>query len=315
MDNKRSFFIFTLLVFVIIGIWNPCGEEVACFIRNTVDKNVKFLELVTEIKLILAAISKIEIPFLSGHSNGLENTLEQAQAYLVLSELITFVQFLLIEMAQLWFIKLILIILFFLVLIRKFEPFASKLLIIFLVLSPGISIIGYTIKEVSQHLHIDYSDEFLVKLEASVRQIKSEQVRLMHQHQAHLTEINNDPKRRGARFFPKLAEDITYDIKKEGLGIKGDFKEIRLFLSKEFHVLLVKSYNHTATAFFSFLLLPALFLLVIYSIYKTQFQFWTSALNPIKGEFKSGASPILKRLKAMSNRLGISSNPGVKNSS
>lgn len=265
--------ILSLSVVVILILVSTTGileEKASKFITSVMTKNLHFLALVEEIKLVIGGLSSIDVPFIKGISRNLNTSLDKTENFLLLTNVITFIQLMLISISKSWILKGLTLILFGLIFIKSLKKYAIKLLILTLAINPGLSIYSITVDKISHDAHIDFGDNYLKKLKLQVNATKRENAILMQEHAKDITRINNNQK--GIVFFKKLKEDISYDFKKVENDIHGTYRHIRILIHGAGHEMVSKIFSFCAMVIFSMLLLPIGYVTLIYFLFNIMFK-------------------------------------------
>ena len=255
---------------IILSIWGIFDEHAFQFLKEVAKKNTEFLAAVTEIKMLIAGISSINIPFVSGHTTGIEDSLAKAQNYLLFTDTITFIQVLFISFSKSWLFKALLITLFLLSFFEKTKKHFSKILIVALALSPGISIYTVAVKHISENTQINFGEAYLQKLQASSEAIRAESTELMKQHSKEQTQIKNGKKH--PSLMKRFEEDVSYDIKKVETKVKGDFVELRSLIKSAGREMLTKVFRFCTMILFGMFILPMGYLMVIKILIESLFR-------------------------------------------
>ena len=268
LTNKLHLLIAAILIG--LSLFGVFEERAFKFVNSVYQKNLDFLALTTEIKLVLSGIGSIKIPFVDGISTNINETITEVQRFLLITNIISFIQVMIIAVSKSWIIKSITIILFILSIPKKTKIICSKLLVFSLALNPGLTMYSSAVQEISKEASIDYGDKYLKKLKVSVEAVKSEKAELMKQHAADITNINNGQKK--GHFLRKFTENVAYDFKKIKTDIKGAHANIRLLLHKGGHEMTSKIFGFCSMILFSMVLLPVGYLLLIYTLFKSLFK-------------------------------------------
>tara|TARA_Y100000310_G_C20688659_1_gene820741 strand:+ start:961 stop:2091 length:1131 start_codon:yes stop_codon:yes gene_type:complete len=257
--------LFSLLV--LLALTGLLEQSSLAYIQNIAEKNIGFLGLITEIKMILSGISDF-VPFLKGHSDSLNSSFTKAENYLLIVNGLSLVELMLIGISNSWLFKALLMILLIISLIRKSGSLSAKLLVIALAINPGLQLFSVTMDHLSKSSSIDYGESYYSELQQSVQELKQEKAQLSQQHEKNLTAINNGDKK-GLDFFKKLKEDISYDVKKAKTSINGDFKNLRIIVHDGGKELIRKITIFCSMVIFSLLLMPVGYGVIVYTIYKS----------------------------------------------
>lgn len=264
--KNRFWFNFICALLVIIAIFEILEKPAYDYIKGISEKNLGFLGLVTELKLILSGVSDF-IPFLKEHNGTITESLEKAEHYLMIVNVISLVQLMLLEISKTLLVKVLVVSLFITTFFRSSRKLSSRLLILVLALNPGLTLYSVTMHHLSETTSIDYGNEYLVELKASVDSLQVERSKIMQEHADKLNEIDKDKK--GIVFFKKLKEDISYDLKKAKTTIKGDYSEIRLLIRDGGKEIVRKLFIFCTMVLFSLLIVPIGYMILVYTVYKT----------------------------------------------
>lgn len=264
--NKQVWVKIILGVFLVIAVTGVLEKASLSYIKGISEKNLGFLGLVLEIKLILSGITDF-VPFLKEHNGTLSESLEKAERYLLFVNVISLVQLMILELSKAWLVKMVLVVLFLASFFKPSASLSTKLLILILAISPGLQVFSVTMNQLSKTTSIDYGEQYLSELKLSVEKMRAEKAQIMQEHEKNMTEIDNGQK--GVRLFKKLKEDISYDLKKTKTSISGDFTEIRLLIRDGGKEIIRKLFIFCTTILFSLLIVPIGYAVVIYTLYNS----------------------------------------------
>lgn len=264
--KNHLWFTIISLILILIAIFDVFEQTAIEYIKGISEKNIGFLGLVIELKLIFSGVSDF-IPFLKEHNSTINESLEKAEHYLMTVNIISLVQLMLLEISKAWLIKVLIVILFLATFFRSSKKLSSRLLILVLALNPGLTIYSVTMHHLSQTSSFDYGQEYLTELKATADTLQAERSQIMQEHAKKLTEINNGKK--GIVLFKKLKEDISYDLKKAKTTIKGDYSEIRLIIRDGGKEIVRKIFIFCTMVLFSLLIVPIGYVVIVYTIYRT----------------------------------------------
>lgn len=251
---------------VLVAITGVLEEASVKYVKGIAEKNLGFLGLLTELKLLVSGISDF-VPFLKEHNQTFNESLGKAEHYLLIANVISLTQLMLLEVSKTWFVKGLVILLFGLTFLPKLKSLPKKLFIVVLAVCPGLQLFSVSMHQLSKPTTIDYGEKYLTELNASVDSLQSERAQLMQEHENNMTEIDNGKK--GIRLFKKLKEDISYDLKKSAATIKGDYSQIRILLHSGGKEILRKLSIFGTMVFFSLFIMPIGYSIVVYIIYKS----------------------------------------------
>jgi hypothetical protein len=304
----------TLAGFVVLALSGLLESRAHGFVKEVSERNLTFMSSIAEIKLVLSSVSSTNVPFLSGEATEVNKALDGAQNYLFYINIISLLQLLIVTISKSIIIKTALVGLLVFAILKATRSVCTKLLIVVLTLNPGLMICTIAVQELSKEGKIDFGSGYQSELRTLVANVQQEKSQLMQEHAKQLTQINNGDKH--VDFFSRLKEDVSYDVKKAKVDIKGDYSEIRLIVKDAGQTIQRKIYIFCTTVLFCMLLLPIGYALLVYIIYKslykqnliailkrdegavetsvaakkTLFGKFTAAANTVAGEVKNSAT-------------------------
>lgn len=287
MKSNNLIFYLIAIILVIVAITGTLEPKAFGFVSAVSKKNIDFLALLAEIKTVMAGLSKLSVPFINGHAGSVDTALDKAQSYLLFTNAISFVQLMILGISKSLLFKIALLVLLGVSIVRGVHSTMTKVLVLALALSPGLMIFSIGVQQISKVAAIDFGDAYLKTLEAKVKVIKTEKANLMQQHALDVNRINNGA--HGIVFFKKLKEDVSYDFRRAGADIKGASANIRLLIHHGGHEIVSKLLIFGTMILFSLMILPGGYVLVVYTIYKSQF----GALS-VKEEARLGISGLVR---------------------
>lgn len=266
MRNKNLVFSVLSGLLVLIAITGALEEPSIKYVKGIAEKNLGFLGLLTELKLLISGISDF-VPFLKEHNQTFNESLGKAEHYLLIANVISLTQLMFLEVSKTWLVKGLVILLFGLTFLPKLKSLPKKLFIVVLAICPGLQLFSVTMHQLSKPTTIDYGEKYLTELNASVDSLQSERAQLMQEHEKKMTDIDSGKK--GIRLFKKLKEDISYDLKKSAATIKGDYSQIRILVHSGGKEILRKLSIFGTMVFFSLFVMPIGYCILVYIIYKS----------------------------------------------
>ncbi len=293
MNLSKKLPLIITVILIGLSLFSVFEERALFFVSDVYKKNVSFLALTTEIKLVMAGLSSMNIPFIAGYTSDLNVTIEKVQEFLLLTNVISFLQVILISISKSWILKIITLVLFGLCFLKKTKVISSKILLLSLALNPGLILFSVGVQQLSQEASIDYGGKYLEKLKASVHAGKLENAKLMKQHASDLAKIHNGQK--GIQILNEFKEAISYDFKKVKSDIKGANANIRLLIHEGGHELTTKLFGFGSMIIFNMVILPIGYVLLIYILFNSLFKTKEMELaeNPLAA-IKNGASNVNK---------------------
>lgn len=268
-NKNNTVFLIVASLLLIISFTGIFENKSIGFLKSVSENNLKYLGLVSEIKLILASVSSTEVPFISGETNALNEGLNKSQNYLIAVNIISFTQLMLLTISKSILLKIVLVILFVLSLLPSTKVVSSKLLILALALNPGLSMFSVIVQQISQEATISFGAPYLNKLDALTDSLRSEKANLMQEYDKRMTEINNGS--RGVKVFSRLREDISYDVQKLKVDISGDYSHLRMIIRDAGDELFRKLFIFCTSVLFCQLLLPIGYIVLIAILFKSLF--------------------------------------------
>jgi hypothetical protein len=288
MKKSTIFYVSIVSVLLGISIYGLFENSATQFINGVLANNLEFLAAVEEVKLIMAGIHSINLPFVSGHSGTILSSLNKAESFLLVTNVITFLQVMIISLSKSWILKGILVVLFGLSFVKKLKKITTKFLLIGLALSPGLSMYTVAVKELSTRSSIDYGDKYLTELRLTVAKAKSDKAELMQEHAKQLVEINNGEK--AISPLRKFVESVAFDVKKVKTEIRGSYAGIRLLLHDAGYEMTSKLIGFGSMVLFSLLILPIGYALLMYLLYRYLFR--DTTLNKLLVQLSTQAAAL-----------------------
>ncbi len=265
---KYKFQIIAILP-IIIALLGYFDHSSFVFVKSINEKNLVFLGLLADVKLVLAGLHDVKIPFISGGAEELSNSFNSTEKYLLVANTISLFQLMLLLISKSIYVKLILVLFFVLSFLKPTKVLFTKLLVIAIVLNPGLSLFTKSVELVSQEAKFDFGSKYALELKDKVSYLKAEQAQLMKEHEQALTQIEKG--KRDIEFFRKLKQDVSYDFKELKVHIEGDYLYIRELLQSGGEEMLTKLLNFVVMVFFALFFLPMVYAFMVYIVYKHLF--------------------------------------------
>ncbi|WP_422360454.1 hypothetical protein [Reichenbachiella sp.] len=269
MNLSKKYPIILVVILIGISVLGLFEKQALTFVSGVFEKNLRFIELTAEVKLVISGLSSIKLPFIEGMTSDLDQGLGKVLEYLLITDIISFLQVMLLSISKSWMLKLIMVVLFLLSFVKSTKAICTKLLILSLSLSPGLAIYSLGVQQLAKQSSIDFGEKYLKKLETQVDGLKSDKLALMKQHQSDLTKIKNGQK--GIHILQKFREDVSYDFKRVKNDIHGLHTHIRLFIREAGHEMKSKIYGFCSMILFCMLVLPLGYALIIYMLISSLF--------------------------------------------
>jgi len=255
-----------LLIITFTGLFE--GRAIN-FLKSVSEDNLRYLGLVGEIKLLLASVSSTQVPFISGETGELNEGLDKSQNYLMVVNVISLTQLLLLTISKSILLKIVLVILFGLSLLPSTKVVSSKLLILALAINPGLSMFSVVVQQISKEATISFGTPYLSQLNQLTDSLRKEKASLMQEYDQKMTEINNGS--RGVKVLSRLREDISYDVQKLKLNISGDYTHLRQVIRDAGDELFRKLFIFCTSVLFCQLILPIGYVILIAILFKSLF--------------------------------------------
>ena len=260
---------FTIIcgIFVLLAVTGIFDHRAYGFSNEVSERSLHFLDLAGDIKEILTAIGEIKIPFISGHVQGIESSVDDVYDFLMVVNSLSLLQLMLLGVAKSWVFKILLIGIFVWHIFKTDHRVSRRFLVLALIVAPGLPIFTTLVQTAAHETSIDLGSTYVHELDSTVQAIRAEKAELMHEHQRTMAEINNG--RHGVEFFKKLKEDVAYDVKRVTTDITGDYKEIRIIVHSGGKVIVRKLTIFCTMLIFCFLVLPFGYLIFMFTLYRT----------------------------------------------
>jgi hypothetical protein len=290
-----------LAIFIVISLLNLFENGAHSFLKNIAEKNITFLGLTTEAKILLASVENTHIPFISGSSEELKNSINKAENYILIANIITFLQLMFIILSKSLIIKIILLGLFVGTFLNRYKIISIKLLIFLLALSPGLALFTQGMKLISAESDFDFGEKYSKELKAKITDLKSEQTILMQEHAKNITQIENGENK--SIFFKKLQEDFSYDLQKTKINIKGKYTHLRSFIHNGANEMIRKLFIFGTMVLFCLFLMPMLYSMGIYIIYKQLFNERKMTISKSLSSFSNDMHNVVMNPNTVINKI------------
>lgn len=293
MSLSRKFPIVLVAILILISLTGLFEKQAFTFVSGVFEKNLKFMGLASEIKLVISGVSSLKLPFVEGATRDINDGMTKVIEYLLITDIISFLQVLLLSISKSWILKSMTIILFLLSFVDVTKAICTKLLVLSLALSPGLAIYSIGVQKLAQETSIDFGEKYLKKLEVQVNAVKANKAELMKQHQKDLTKIKNGEK--GVHLLQKFREDVAYDFKRVKNDIKGAHAHIRLFIHEAGHEMKSKIYGFCSMVLFCMAILPLGYALIIYMLVTSLFKINSTHIGALHNKADAAASISLNK--------------------
>lgn len=158
-DFKKNLVkILTLTLFVtlvILGFWDKPNQIALNFISSVFEETSSSLLLLSELKIGATSGASLKVPLLSGSFSGVESMLGEGMQYLEFASLLLGLQLLALTLSKSIILKVLMLIAIFFVFLEKSKVMAFKLLIVFLMINPGLSIYTIGVKLINKEVNVD----------------------------------------------------------------------------------------------------------------------------------------------------------------
>ena len=159
--------ILVLIGLIILCFWSKPNQVALDFISSTLEESSASLVLLTELKIASASGSTVKLPLVSGSFAGVEGLLGQGMQYLEWSNILLGAQLLALTLSKSIVLKLLVLVSFLFVFLEKSRVLAVRLLIIFLLINPGLSIYTIGVKVINNETKVDLGTKLNQELKAS----------------------------------------------------------------------------------------------------------------------------------------------------
>ncbi|MEM9337312.1 MAG: hypothetical protein AAGA66_01185 [Bacteroidota bacterium] len=269
MNWSKRLPLFIIILLIGCSLAGLFEERALVFVKGVFVKNLRFMELVMEVKLISSGIGSIKLPIVEGIAKEVSNGVDFAMKYLLVTDILSFCQVLLLTVSKSWLLKTVTLCLFVLSFFQSTKTICTKLLIVSLAVSPGLAIFSSGVEILAGESSIDFGAVYLKKLESKVKAAKSEHAQLSKQHQRDLTKVKNGEK--GIHILQSFREHVSDDFNKPTKEISGPHFHIRRLLHKDSHEMKSKIYGFCSMVLFCMLLLPLGYAYIVYLMISSLF--------------------------------------------
>ncbi|MDN3671110.1 hypothetical protein QWY93_17495 [Echinicola jeungdonensis] len=256
--NYRLYLGLTILALLILAsFFNLFYEGAQSFEKKVLENLLAGTLLVQEIEDLTIPLVE-SIPFLKGWGQAFEGNFEKLHNYLDLASILTLLQLSLLKISHWIVFKWTMILLFLGLFLTKYKPFCLKLLILFLMISPGLNIYSSLIRTIVHQTQMELGDELKTHLEATKDSVNHQK----QQHQKKLKRLQMAQKENhgGKLGLVDRVEDkvlkATYSVEEETSKIG---KELLAYLRFSSHHAIKLSLTILANFLIIFGLLPLLF--------------------------------------------------------
>jgi len=127
------------IILIVFSFFKTFEENANAFLSDVSKENVQGIEIVFEVKTLLDAYSKVKSPNLAKLLTRISEVIEKVNSYLLGTEILLYVQTIILKISQSWIFKFIPIVLLF-VFFRMGTKLSLSTLLISMVLSSGTTV-------------------------------------------------------------------------------------------------------------------------------------------------------------------------------
>jgi hypothetical protein len=261
MNKKNYVFPVLAMVCLVMALTGTFHDRAFAFLKTVAEQNLRAHSLLDDMRQILAGISQVQIPFVSGDTAEISAGLEQVESYLHWTKLLSVLQLMFLMVGKSLLLKVLLLVLFVFSFVPGTKVVCSRLLLLALAINPGLSMFTVTVNYITREAAISQDGSSLSQLQQTVDSLHSEKAQLMLEHQQGLTRLSNGEK--GFQPFGRLQEDVAFDRKDAGGLISGNYTYLRSVLKNPDETVKRKLFLFAASSLFGLLVLPLGYLVLV----------------------------------------------------
>lgn len=154
--KKESFLTFIFLVFSILAMFDFFNKNAILYIEDSFSFALSNIGIVAVLKIISGALPL---------TSGINNILDKIFDFFFLANILIGIQYILLIVNKILFVKILIIIFFALRFIAYFRALSTKILIILLFFNPGLNLYINAIKIISNEANMTIDNDLKVKME------------------------------------------------------------------------------------------------------------------------------------------------------
>ncbi|RAX54487.1 hypothetical protein CCY99_03825 [Helicobacter sp. 16-1353] len=155
-NKKEAFLTIILLVFSILAIFDFFNKSAISYIEDSFTFALSNIGIVAVLKIIVGALPL---------TSGISDILDKIFNFFFLANILIGIQYVLLIINKILFVKILIILFFALRLIPQFRLVSTKILIILLFFNPGLNLYINAIKIISNEANMTIDNDLKVKME------------------------------------------------------------------------------------------------------------------------------------------------------
>ena len=140
---------------ILLSILTPIASIALNYLTDTSEKMLASLVIVADLNILAGSVESSRIPILSGTAKGLSETLSDTFNYLTMSNILVFIQIVLVKLSKSWFIKILSLLLVAALFLKRYNITVTKILILVLMINPGLPVYVNAIHYLQQAAQLD----------------------------------------------------------------------------------------------------------------------------------------------------------------
>ncbi|WP_108870364.1 hypothetical protein [Aquimarina aquimarini] len=283
IKKDKIWIIITALAFAILGISNILIAPAIDFLSTINGDLMLGLGIAIELKSITASISNAGIPFAGGLTTELSDILTRAINYLTFANIVIAVQTILANMGKSLLFKALPFFFLIGIFFKKYKKVALKLLIIFLLVNPGISLYVNGIHYVSDTMKLDLGSSLHAHLSSIKNKYEEKKEKVTAKQETRKKRQLEKAKKKGHKdigIFKKVEDAVVNKVEDVGVDIEEGASEAFEVLKEGKKELMKLIINMISNLIVLFLLLPLLYFYLMSFLLKKFFHF--SGLSTIQ---------------------------------
>lgn len=154
--KKEAFLTFIFLIFSILAMFDFFNKSAILYIEDSFSFALSNIGIVAVLKIISGALPL---------TSGINNILDKIFDFFFLANILIGIQYILLIVNKILFVKILIIIFFALRFITHFRVLSTKILIILLFFNPGLNLYINAIKIISNEANMTIDNDLKVKME------------------------------------------------------------------------------------------------------------------------------------------------------
>ncbi len=164
------------IILIVFSFFKAYDQNACSFLSDVSKENIQGIEIVSEVKILLTAYSKVESSKLTGLLTKISGVIDKVSSYLLGTEIILYIQTIILKLSQLWIFKFVPIIFLF-VFFRTGTKLSLSTLLISILLSSGTTVylnVIQTIIEKEDEAFVLSVNEFLSEVKTDLQELEDD---------------------------------------------------------------------------------------------------------------------------------------------